>query len=172
MFIKKVVTFSISLSLLLIASSANAEITKQTLNISDAVLLKRMFIEKSITMPQLKLFNNKGALLYETNKKDDKLTNNVLSAIQKQETQEDNQFDAHLFGFLDAQGSKITLKSIDSSKLIFVESYVDWFDASKSQRQDLEQVLAQLEDKDILWLELDVDPKKMKNMSMTITEID
>lgn len=172
MFIKKIVTISISLSLLFIASSANAEITKQTLNIPDALLLKRMFIEKSITMPQLKVFNNKGALLYETNKKDDKLTSNVLSAIQKKETQDDNQFEPHLVGFLDAEGNKITLKSIASNKLIFVESYVDWFDASKSQRQELEQVLAKLKDKDVLWLELDVDPKKMKNMSMTVTEID
>ena len=172
MFIKKIATLTTSFSLLFAASSVNAEIIKRTLNTPDAMLFKRMFVEKSITMPQLKVFNDKGVLLYETNTKDDKLTDNVLSAIKKQERDGTNQFDAHLSGFIDADGNKIALKDIGSSKLVFVESYVDWFDGSQSQRQDLQQVLARLNDEKVLWLELDVDPKKMENASVTITNVD
>lgn len=161
-----------SLAILFVSTTANAEIIKKTLNTSDAMLFKRMFVEKSVTMPQLKVFNNDGVLLYGTNTLDKELVKNVMQAVKKADQSGDNELAKHLDGFKDESGTPLKTDTFKASNLIIVESYVEWFEGSQTQRKDLQQILASLSDQNVLWLELDVDPKKMKGANVTVTNID
>lgn len=161
-----------SLAMLLISTTANAEIIKKTLNTSDATLFKRMFVEKSVTMPQLKVFNSDGVLLYGTNTLDKALVKNVMKAVKETDKKGENELSKHLDGFKDDSGNSLKDDTFKSSNLIIVESYVEWFEGSQTHRKDLQQILASLSDQDVLWLELDVDPKKMKGANVSVTNID
>ncbi|WP_448546725.1 hypothetical protein [Thalassotalea fusca] len=152
--------------------AANAGIEKQKLAVSEEVLFKRMFVEKTISMPQLKVYNSDGVLLYGTDKADHALKESVLNAVSKLNKQGDNHFNKHLAGIVDKQGNAITLDNIKNKEIIIVESYVDWFEDSQKQRKELEEIFAKIQNQDILWLELDVDPKKMSGANVTVTNIE
>ena len=53
--------------------NVSAAIEKQTLSVAEEVLFQRMFLEKTLFMPQVKVFNKQGVLLYGTNKADEEL---------------------------------------------------------------------------------------------------
>lgn len=163
----------ITLITLLMMTSLNvsAAIEKQTLSVAEEVLFQRMFLEKTLFMPQVKVFNKQGVLLYGTNKADEELKVNMLKGLSEITNKGENKFDSHLKGITTADGAAINLDDF-KQEIIVVESYVDWFEGSKKQRKDIEQVLSKVQNKDVLWLVLDVDPKKMANASVTVTHIE
>lgn len=168
--IKKFIT--VSLLMLGTSLASNAEVVKQDLTVTDSVLFQRMFVEKSISMPQLRVFNQKGVQLYGTDSTDESLKKNLLAAIKNSDKKGENSFDKHLSGVVDAKGEPVKLATTKSSNLIIVESYVDWFDGSKVQRKNIKEVLSQVGNQDVLWLTLDVDPKKISGATVTFTDED
>lgn len=158
-------------TLLMTSLTVSAAIEKQTLSVAEEVLFQRMFLEKSLSMPQVKIFNKQGVLLYGTNKADEELKVNMQKGLSEIAKKGENKFTSHLKGITNKDGTTIDLAKV-KQEIIVVESYVDWFDDSKKQRNDIEQVLSKVQNKDVLWLVLDVDPKKMANANVTVTHIE
>jgi hypothetical protein len=148
-----------------------AAVSKLEYKVPEQQLFARMFLKKELTMPQVKIFNKYGVEIYSTNELDLHLKNNALQAIKNNNVLNgENSFNQFVRGATNKDGQTLSLNNLADQELILVESWCAWFDKSQQQRENITALLDELTDKKVTWIALDVDPKKMKNVTIKTVE--